>query len=116
LATMLRQEELAFIKALGSIELSPIFLRELRKAVAPGKKRKALVAFKANARSSPAPERQGDASGGAWSSRAPPQLPVIKRKADQFPAQTARLSQQAAAMRPSTSSLMGSRRRTPRAN
>jgi hypothetical protein len=60
LGTILRQEELAFIKALGSIELSPIFLRELRKAVAAGKKRKALVAVKANARSSPAPERPGD--------------------------------------------------------
>jgi hypothetical protein len=81
---MLRQEELAFIKALGSIELSPIFLRELRKAVAAGKKRKALVAIKANARSSSAPECPGDASGGAWSSCASPQLLASKQKADEL--------------------------------
>jgi hypothetical protein len=81
---MRRQEELAFIKALGSIEPSTIFLRELRKAVGAGKKRKALVAVKANARSSPAPERQSEASGGAWSSRASPQLLVSKRKADEL--------------------------------
>jgi hypothetical protein len=35
---MLRQEELAFAKATGSIELSAVFLRELRKSVAVGKK------------------------------------------------------------------------------
>jgi hypothetical protein len=44
ICTMLRQEEIAFIKALGSIELSPVFLRELRKAMAAGEKKKALVA------------------------------------------------------------------------
>jgi hypothetical protein len=64
---MLRQEQIIFIKTLGSIELSPVFLRELRKAVAAGKKRKALVAVKANARSGPAPERPGGASGEAQS-------------------------------------------------
>ena len=42
---MLRQEELAFIKAITNIELSPVFLQELRKAVAAGKK-KALGASK----------------------------------------------------------------------
>jgi hypothetical protein len=31
---LLRQEEIAFIKALSNIELSPVFLRELRKAAA----------------------------------------------------------------------------------
>jgi hypothetical protein len=35
---MLRQEELAFIKAITNIQLSPVFLRQLRKAVAAGKK------------------------------------------------------------------------------
>jgi hypothetical protein len=68
---MLRQEELAFVKALGSVELSPTFLRELRKALAAGKRRKALVATKANARSSPASERTGNASGGACSPSCP---------------------------------------------
>jgi hypothetical protein len=35
---MLKQEELAFIKAMSKVELSPVFLRELRKAVVVGKK------------------------------------------------------------------------------
>jgi hypothetical protein len=34
---MPRQEELTFIKAIGRIELSLVFLRELRKAMAAGK-------------------------------------------------------------------------------
>jgi hypothetical protein len=54
---MRRQEELAFLKALGTIELSPIFLRELRKAVATGKRKKALGASKASAASVPALQR-----------------------------------------------------------
>jgi len=33
---MLRQKELAFIKTITEIELSPVFLQELRKAVAAG--------------------------------------------------------------------------------
>jgi hypothetical protein len=37
---MLRQEELAFIKAMPNLELSPVFLWELRKAVVVGKKKK----------------------------------------------------------------------------
>jgi hypothetical protein len=37
LGAMLRQEELAFIKALGRMKPSPAFLRELRKAKAPSK-------------------------------------------------------------------------------
>jgi hypothetical protein len=36
---MLRQEELAFIKAIGTMELSPVLLRELRKAMAVAKKK-----------------------------------------------------------------------------
>jgi hypothetical protein len=37
LGAMLRQEELAFIKALGQMKPSSAFLRELRKAKAPAK-------------------------------------------------------------------------------
>ena len=44
---MLRLEELDFIKALSTLELSPVFLRELRKAMAVGNK-KTLAATKAN--------------------------------------------------------------------
>jgi hypothetical protein len=53
---MLRQEELAFLNAIGNVELSPVFLRELRKAIASGKKRKALGASKASPASIPAPQ------------------------------------------------------------
>jgi len=45
---MLRQEELAFIKAISSVEVSPLVLWELKKAVAAGKK-KTLAAHKATA-------------------------------------------------------------------
>lgn len=56
--SMLRQDELAFIQATSNIELSPVFLREVRKAVAACKKRKALAATKANAASASALECQ----------------------------------------------------------
>lgn len=46
----MRQEELAFIKAISNIELSPVFLRELMKAVV-ARKKKALAATKAKAAS-----------------------------------------------------------------
>ena len=42
LSIMLKQVEVAFIMALTSIELTPVFLRELRKAMTAGKKRKAI--------------------------------------------------------------------------
>jgi hypothetical protein len=38
LGAMIKQEELAFIKAVGSMELYPVLLRELRKAMAADKK------------------------------------------------------------------------------
>jgi hypothetical protein len=44
---MLRLEELAFIKALSTLQLSPVFLWELRKAMVVGSK-KTLAATKAN--------------------------------------------------------------------
>jgi len=63
---MLRQE-LPCIKAISKIELSPVFLRELRKAVAAGKK-KALVAAKASATSASALERPSGFGGEARNS------------------------------------------------
>jgi len=59
---MLRQE-LAFIKAISSIEVYPVFLREL-KAAAAGKRKKALAATKASVESASAlehPSRVGEA-------------------------------------------------------
>jgi hypothetical protein len=44
---MLKREEVAFIKALTSVKLSPVFLQELTKAMAAGKRKKALAASKA---------------------------------------------------------------------
>jgi hypothetical protein len=64
---MLRQEELAFIKAVGSMDLSPVFLRELRKAMAAAKKKKALAATTPNASAS-ALEYPGGAGGEARTS------------------------------------------------
>jgi hypothetical protein len=40
LGAMLRQEELAFIKALGTMAPSPLFLQRLRRATAPSTKTK----------------------------------------------------------------------------
>jgi hypothetical protein len=44
---MLKQEEVAFFKALTNVKLSPVFLRELKKAIAAGKKQRALAASQA---------------------------------------------------------------------
>jgi hypothetical protein len=44
---MLKQEELAFLKVISTLELSRTFLRELRRAVAASKRRKALSPGKA---------------------------------------------------------------------
>jgi hypothetical protein len=72
---MLKQEEVAFVKALTNVELSPIFLRELKKAMAAGKKRKALAASKAT--SAAALERP---VGEAWTTRDS----LSKRKAEEL--------------------------------
>jgi hypothetical protein len=72
---MLKQEKLAFLKAITSIELSPVFLRELKKAMAAGKKKKALAASKAT--STAALERP---SGEARTSRDT----LCKRKAEEL--------------------------------
>jgi len=76
---MLRQEELAFIKALSNVEVFPLFLRELKKAVAAGKK-KALAAHKANASAGERPSGVGE----ACTSRDPLLLSAPKRKAEEL--------------------------------
>lgn len=69
---------------LVGIELSPVFLRELAKAVAAGKRKKALAAFKANATSASVLERQSGFGSNALTSSESPQLPVSKRKAEEL--------------------------------
>jgi hypothetical protein len=44
---MLKQEELAFMKTVSAIQLSPALLRELRRAMAVSKRRKTLAPGKA---------------------------------------------------------------------
>ena len=77
---MLRQEELAFIKAISSVEVSPLFLRELKKSVTAGKKKRALAAHKANASANERPSRVGEAR----TSRDPLLLSAPKRKAEEL--------------------------------
>jgi hypothetical protein len=68
---------------MSSIKLSPVFLQEMRKAVAAGKK-KTLVGSKAIAKSALALECLSGVGSEAMSSRNSPQLPVSKRKADEL--------------------------------
>jgi hypothetical protein len=79
---MLRQEELDFIKAMSNIELFPVFLQELWKAVVAGKKKMALVASKANSMSALARECLGRVRSKALSYRDSPQFSVSIKKAD----------------------------------
>jgi len=83
LGAMLRQEELAFIKSVGSVELSPVLLRELRKAMAAANKKKALSATTPNASAS-ALVHPGGAGGGIRTSLDSVQPNVCKRKAQEL--------------------------------
>jgi hypothetical protein len=55
---MPRQEDLEVIKAMSNLEPSPVFLRELRKGVVAGRKKKAIADSNAKATSASALERQ----------------------------------------------------------
>jgi hypothetical protein len=77
---MLRQEELAFIKALSNVEVSPLFLKEVKKAVAAGKKKKALAAHKTKASAGELPSWVGEAS----TSHDTLPLSAPKRKAEEL--------------------------------
>jgi hypothetical protein len=81
---MLRHEELAFIKANSKTKHSPVFLQDLRKAVAAGKKKKALVASNANTMSDSALEHHNGVGDETRTSRDSPQLHVSKRKAEEL--------------------------------
>jgi hypothetical protein len=74
---------LPFIGAISNIELPPVFLWELRKAVAAGKK-KALEVSKANATNTFALESHSGVGSEALTSRQSPQLHVSKRKAEEL--------------------------------
>jgi hypothetical protein len=76
---VLRQEELGSI----NIEFSPVFLQELWKTVVASKKKKALVASKANAMSALALECLSGVRSEALSYCDSPQFPVSIRKADE---------------------------------
>lgn len=113
---MLRQDELAFIEAISNIEFSTFFLQELRKAVAAGKKKKALAASKANATSASALVRNSGVPSEALTSRDSPQFHVSKRKAEEL--SSSDCPSEPASPRPASEQLFGDgpRPRAPRAN
>jgi hypothetical protein len=102
---MVRQEGLAFIKAIGTIELSPVLLQKLRKAMAASKKKKKLA-------STTSTDGAVDEATTALN-----QFNACKRKAVDFRAPTARMSQTAAAaLHSDIFSRKGPKYRAPRAN
>jgi hypothetical protein len=70
---MLKQEGLAFMKAISTLQLSSALLRKLRRAVAVSMRRKALAPGKA--------KPSGEVVDDVQSSYKPLQLPAGKRKA-----------------------------------
>jgi hypothetical protein len=92
---MLKQEELAFMKAISTLQLSPALLRELRSAMAASKRRKALAPGKA--------KPSGEVVDEVQSSHKPLQLPAGKRKATEL--STSDGVSEPAARRPAPSSL-----------
>jgi hypothetical protein len=69
---MLKQEELAFMKAISTLQFSPALLRELKRALAASKRRKAFAPGKA--------KPSGEVVDEFQSSHKPLQLPAGKRK------------------------------------
>jgi hypothetical protein len=112
---MLKQEELAIIKAISRMELSPVLLRELRKAMAAAKKKRAISAAPSHA-SAPALVHPGGAGGGVRTPLDSTQPNVCKERLRNFRTKTARLSQPPAALRQDIRSKTGPRHRAPRAN
>jgi hypothetical protein len=92
---MLKQEELAFMKAISTLELSPALLRVLRRALAASKRRKALAPGKA--------KPSGEVVDEVQSSHKPLQLSAGKRKAAEL--STSDGVSEPAARRPSPSAL-----------
>ena len=98
---MLRQEQLDSI----NIGHSPVFLRELWKTVADGKKKKALVASKANIMSAVALECLSGVRSEALSYCDSLQFPVSIKKVDE-PSSSDSLSEPASC-RPASGHLLG---------
>ena len=73
---MLRQEELAFIKAISTIQPSPALLKEIRTALALSKKKRKTVVSAGN--------RGTTLSGAPQASQHPPSLKAGKRKANEL--------------------------------
>lgn len=80
------------MKAISHIELSPVFLPDLRKTVKTGKK--ALAVSKANAANASAVKRISGVGSEARTFRDTPQLHVGKRKAKVLSIVAARLTSQ----------------------
>ena len=99
----------AFIKALSNLQLSPVFLRELRKEVTAGKK-KALAASKANA--SALEHQSGVVSESLTCDSL--QLPFSKRKADELSSSDG--PSETASRRPVAGHLFGDGPAAPRVN
>jgi len=95
------------MKAISNIELSPVFLQELRKAVATGKKKKALAASTANAMSASALKRNSGVGDEAQTSRNSQQLHVSKRKAEEL--SSSDCPSEPASRRPAPGYLLGGR-------
>jgi hypothetical protein len=81
---MLKEEELAFIKAISTLQLSSALLRELWMAVAASKRRKALAPGKA--------KPSGEVVDEVQSSHEPCSCLLEKGKLPSFPLQTVCLS------------------------
>ena len=84
---MLKQEELAFLKAISTLDFSPALLRELRKAGAAKKRTKAVAPSKAKTFCVALIKRRPTISGTgseAQSSRKPSQHIAGKRKAEEL--------------------------------
>jgi hypothetical protein len=84
---MLKQEELAFFKAISTMELSPALLRELRKAMVSRKRRRAGVPSKAKPTSVVFSKRHPTGSRAASMAQLSGKLlqsPAAKRKAEEL--------------------------------
>ena len=110
------QEELVFIKSMSNFELSPVFLRELRNAVAAGKKEMPLAASKENASSASALQHQSVLRSEAPTTLESLQLELGKRELNSFPGQTACLSAQAVILRSGIFSVTCPQPKDPRVN
>jgi hypothetical protein len=68
---MLRQEELAFLKAMSTLQLSPVILRELKLAMSRRKKKPAVLAGSRGTRSGGGARAPSDHLVSSWASAKP---------------------------------------------